>query len=227
MGKSKLKVTHPDVTYESLNEYSTHQCPEEVGLRIAILRGVMEKMPIDKLSRKRNMSRQGIYNLVKRVNSEGIRGLESKRPGRPCKLTAEIAGDLKEILLLSPMRLGYGQFRWDNILVRKYLKDIHNVEIGRSQLLNWLRIIGSPVELVRKKYKKAEPGKHKVFAADLKIQKEQNDETAPFSGEAVAKLDPSLVVPWLPRGGRGESFLPSAWNRYNLQEKVNILINHF
>ncbi len=40
------------------------------------------------------MSRQGIYNLVKRVNENGIKGLETAGSGRPRKLTSGIAKDL-------------------------------------------------------------------------------------------------------------------------------------
>ena len=141
MGTSKLIITHPDITHASLDEYLSRQCPGRVGLRIAILQGVMDKVPIDHLSRRRKMSRQGIYNLVKRINKEGIRGLEDQHLGRPCKLTAEIAADLKNILTQAPMHEGYMQSRWDNHLVRRYLKERHGIDIGRTQLINWLHTI--------------------------------------------------------------------------------------
>jgi transposase len=125
-----------------------------VKLRIAILQGVMDRTPIDQMSRRRKMSRQGIYNLVYRINREGLLGLEDQHLGRPGKLTAGIAHDLKETLSHSPMEQGYPQMQWDNPLVRRYLKEKHGIEIGRAQLVNWLHVIGTPVKLARKKYEK-------------------------------------------------------------------------
>jgi hypothetical protein len=93
MGKSRLMVTHPDITQDIFDEYLSRQSLR-IGLRIAILQGVIDKVPIDQLSRRHQMSRQGIYNLVKRVNENGIKGLETAGSGRPRKLTAGIAKDL-------------------------------------------------------------------------------------------------------------------------------------
>jgi hypothetical protein len=93
MGKSRLMVTHPDITQDIFDEYLCRQSLR-IGLRIAILQGVIDKVPIDQLSRRHQMSRQGIYNLVKRVNENGIKGLETASSGRPRKLTAGIAKDL-------------------------------------------------------------------------------------------------------------------------------------
>ena len=87
MGKSRLKVTHPDITHDLLEEYPSQQCLR-VGLRLAILRGVINKVPIDQLSRRHQMSRQGIYNLVKRVNEKGLKGLDNVGCGRPRKQAA-------------------------------------------------------------------------------------------------------------------------------------------
>jgi len=93
MGKSRLMITHPDITDDLLDEHPSRQC-QRIGLRIAILRGVIAKVPIDQLSRRHQMSRQGIYNLVKRVNEKGIKGLDTAGSGRPRKPADEIAKDL-------------------------------------------------------------------------------------------------------------------------------------
>ena len=162
MGISKLTITHPEITHKSLDRYLLRQSPERVKLRIAILQGVMDRMPIDHLSRRRKMSRQGIYNLVSRINREGLRGLEDQHLGRPGKLTADVALALKETLTHPPMDQGYPQMHWDNPLVRRYLKEKHGIEIGRAQLVNWLQMIGTPVKLARKKYERSVQGKANV-----------------------------------------------------------------
>jgi len=169
MRKTRLMVTHPAVTHETLNDYVSGRGPIRIGLRIAVLQGVMDNAPIDQLSHRPRMSRQGIYDLVKRINEKGIKGVEEeKRPGRPGSLTAEIAKDLKETLVQPPMNQGYRQSRWDGPLVRKYLREKHNVDIGRSQVINWLHAIDFSVQRGRKKYNKADSEKQNAFIDDLK-----------------------------------------------------------
>lgn len=168
MGKSKLTITHPDVSYELLDEYLSQRCPTRMKLRIAILRGVMDRVPIDTISRRHHMSRQGIYDLVKRVNEDGIKGLQDKSRGRPGRLTKEIAEDLKKILMQSPVKLGYHNLRWDNVLLREYLREIHHVDIGRNQLMTWLRTIDSNIKVARIKYGSSFFARQNAFADDAK-----------------------------------------------------------
>lgn len=112
MKRTKLMITHPEVTDERLSEYVSGHGLIRIGLKIAILQGVMDNVPINQLSYRHRISRQGIYDLVKRVNKKGIRGVEEeKRPGRPSSLTNMIAEDLKEKLVQPPINQGYRQSR--------------------------------------------------------------------------------------------------------------------
>jgi len=197
MGTSKLMITHPEITHELLDGYLSRPHPTRVGLRIAILQGVIDKVPIDHLSRRRKMSRQGIYNLVKRINEEGIMGLEDQHLGRPGKLTADIVADLKKTLIRPPMDQGYTQSRWDNPLVRRYLKERHGITIGRAQLINWLHTIDIPVKLARKKYEKAASERRRSFADYLN---QLSGRIALFGDEAGAQLDAELIAQWVPEG---------------------------
>jgi transposase len=197
MGTSKLMITHPEITHASLDQYLSRQCHGRVGLRIAILQGVIDKVPIDHLSRRRKMSRQGIYNLVRRINTEGIRGLEDQHVGRPCRLTADIAADLKRTLIQSPMDQGYVQSRWDNPLVRRYLRERHGIVVGRAQLINWIHEIDIPVKLARKKYEKAASERRRLFVDYLNRQREG---IILFGDETGAQLDTELIAQWAPEG---------------------------
>ncbi|MBI4686064.1 MAG: winged helix-turn-helix domain-containing protein, partial [Nitrospirae bacterium] len=47
----------------------------------------------------------------------------------------------------------YRQSRWDGPLVRTYLKEKHHIDIGHSQVINWLHIIEFSVQRGRKKYR--------------------------------------------------------------------------
>ena len=88
MRKTNLMVTNSEVTYQALKELVSGSGPVRMGLRVAIVQGVIDNAPINQLSRRHNISRQGIYNIVKQVNKYGMKGLdEKKRPGRRSKLT--------------------------------------------------------------------------------------------------------------------------------------------
>ena len=167
--KTKLMVNNYEVTQQALKKFVSGRGPVRMGLRVAIVQGVMDNAPIDQLSRRHNISRPGIYDIVKRVNKYGMKGLEEqKRSGRRSSLTPDIREDLKDILTQPPMNQGYRQSRWDGPLVRKYLKEKHSVDIKRTQVINWLHKIGFSVQRGRKKFIKADPEKQTVFVEDLK-----------------------------------------------------------
>jgi transposase len=75
---------------------------------------------------------------------------------------------LKAILVQPPTNQGYRQSRWDGPLVRKYLKEKHDIDIGRSQVINWLHAVEFSLQRGRKKYNKADAEKQDAFVEDLK-----------------------------------------------------------
>jgi len=72
MRKSKITITHPEVNKESLRKYVLGHGPIRIGLRVAILQGIFIGSPIKELSTRHNISRQGIYNIIDRVNKFGL-----------------------------------------------------------------------------------------------------------------------------------------------------------
>jgi hypothetical protein len=95
------------------------------------------------------------------------------------------------------MDQGYMQSRWDNPLVRRYLKERHGIVIGRAQLINWLHTIDIPVKLARKKYEKAASERRRSFVDYLN---QLSDRIALFGDEAGAQLDAELIAQWAPEG---------------------------
>ena len=97
-----------------------------------------------------------------------LRLKEEKRSGRPSSLTTEISNNLKEIMLQPPTSQGYNQSRWDGPLVRTYLQEKLGIDIGRSQVNNWIHSIDFSLQRGRKKYSKADPEKQDAFVEALK-----------------------------------------------------------
>lgn len=152
MRKTRLRVTNQGVTSDALRDFVSGHGPARIGLRVAILQGIIDNAPVNELSRRHGISRQGIYDIVDRINKYGLQALEEgKRSGRPTKFTQDIRDSLKNALLRPPADLGYDQSRWDGHLVRDFLKEKHSVSIGRSQVNNWLHQIGFSLQRGRKK----------------------------------------------------------------------------
>lgn len=169
MRKTALQIIHGEVTKKSLNELISGHGVLRKGLRIAILQGLMDNASITELSRRHNVSRQGIYLIVRRVNEEGLRGLdEEKHPGRPGRLTPELRKELTEVLAEPPHASGYAQSRWDGPLMGRYLEEHHDIRLGHSQINRWLHALGLTLQRGRHTFMKADPLKQKMFVADVK-----------------------------------------------------------
>ncbi len=75
---------------------------------------------------------------------------------------------MKQILLKPPFESGYNQSRWDGPLVGQYLRDVHHIDLRKSQINNWLHQIGFTLQRGRKKFIKADEEERKVFIAEIK-----------------------------------------------------------
>jgi transposase len=169
MRRSQITITNDEITKERLSELVSGHGPIRMGLRIAIIQGILDHASIEQLSRRHQISRQAIYDLIERVNLLGIKGLkEQQRSGRPSKLTAVIENELKLILTTAPNQWDYQQSRWDGPLIRQYLKEKHNINIGKSQVNVWLHHIGYSLQRGRKKFRKADSLKQAEFIQDIK-----------------------------------------------------------
>lgn len=169
MRRSQITITNNEITKEKLSEMVSGHGPIRTGLRIAIIQGILDNASIEQLSRRHQISRQAIYDLIKRVNLMGLQGLEEQqRCGRPSRLTTEIEHNLKLILTVAPNQLGYKQSRWDGPLIKQYLKEKHNISIEKSQVNVWLHQIGYSLQRGRKKFSQADPVKQAEFIQDIK-----------------------------------------------------------
>jgi transposase len=158
MRKTALRITHQEVTRESLNALVSGHGIIRKGLRIAVLQALMDEASITDLSRRHHLSREGIYLIVKRVNERGLHGLdEEKRPGRPGQLTPKLKKELTEVLNKSPHEFGYTQPRWDGTLLCRYLETHHGIHLGHSQINRWLHALGFSLKRGRQTLTRVNP----------------------------------------------------------------------
>ena len=169
MKKSSLRITHEEVTRESLDVLVSGRGVIRKGLRVAVLQGLMDGASPLELSRRHHLSREGIYLMVRRVNEHGLCGLDEKhRPGRTGKLTPELRKELFAVLAKPPQECGYRQTRWDGPLLNRYLEEYHDIHLGHSQINRWFHALGVTLQRGRQRFLNADPEEQKQFVAGVK-----------------------------------------------------------
>jgi len=169
MRKTNLRITHEEVTREALDTLVSGHGVIRKGLRIAILQGLMDGATPLALSRRHHLSREGIYQIVRRVNKRGLRGLdEEKRPGRNGQLIPELRKELSDVIANPPQEYGYRQTRWDGPLLNRYLEEHHDIHLGHSQINRWFHALGVTLQRGRQTFLKADPEEQKNFVAGIK-----------------------------------------------------------
>lgn len=169
MRASKLCITHPEITHESLAAQVSGHGVLRKGRRIAVIQGIMDGASPLELSRRHHISRQAVYNIVYRVNKLGLRGLDDEpHPGPASKLTPELRKELSEVIDKPPKTYGYRQGRWDGPLLNRYLQDHHGFHLGHTQIYEWLHWIGVTLQRGRQTFLKAVPEEQKRFEIEFK-----------------------------------------------------------
>ena len=143
MRRTKLTVTHPEVTKDSLRKALSMQKNARFGFRIAILQDVLNGKSITDISNERDVARSAVYDVVDRVNETGIEGLfDATKTGRPPKLTTDQIEELKRVLKESPKKYGYTQPRWDGPLLKKYIEEKYNVRYSVRHVQKLMKKMG-------------------------------------------------------------------------------------
>jgi transposase len=90
-----------------------------------------------------NVSHKSICNWVNRYNRLGIEGLKEKpRSGRPSRLSVEQQAKLKEAIMDSPEKYGYGSGSWSGPLLLNYIQNKFGILYKKAQVYNLLRKLG-------------------------------------------------------------------------------------
>jgi transposase len=138
-----LTITNKSVTREALLEMAEKIPGAWIGLRIAGILLVLEGWRSSQIARLFDLTRWSVVKWIRRVNEEGLSGLEEKkRLGRPCRLDQQIQKDLETALEKDPREFGLKRNRWDGIVVVEYLERVHGVKLKVRQAQRWIRRLG-------------------------------------------------------------------------------------
>jgi transposase len=102
-----------------------------------------------------NRSRRTVHRWINAVNNGGIDALRnSRKSGRPAKLSEEEKEQLRRDLELEPGAFGYDQAEWDGVLVGRYIQERFNVRLRERMCQYLLRELGNGEEDKKRVMKK-------------------------------------------------------------------------
>jgi transposase len=138
-----LTITNKSVTREALLELAEKIPGAWIGLRIAGILLLLEGWRSSQIARLFDLTRWSVVKWIRRVDEEGLSGLEEKkRLGRPCRLDQKVQKHLEKALGKDPREFGLKRNRWDGIVVVEYLERVHGVKLKVRQAQRWIRRLG-------------------------------------------------------------------------------------
>ena len=104
-----------------------------------------------------------------KVNQRGLGSLKAiPRPGRPPRLTAEVAQEVEQHLEKAPLEFGINRVRWDGPTLVVHLKRQFGIKLKVRQAQNWMHRVGYRLKRASYSYLQAKAEDAKRFRRALK-----------------------------------------------------------
>jgi len=143
MRMKALTITNRTVTREGLLQLAEEVPGAWIGIRIAALLLMLDGLKSTRVAELFGISRWSMVKWIRRVNGEGLSGVEEKpKPGRPARFDTGVRKKLEEALQKSPREFGLKRNRWDGIVVAEYLERVHGVNLKVRQAQRWICRLG-------------------------------------------------------------------------------------
>jgi transposase len=138
-----VDIHHPEVTRESLIAFAKGIPGAWQGLKIAALLLIVEGQRPGWTAGVLGLTRMSLNRWIRAVNSDGLRALKSKPiPGRPSRVTAQIAQEVERHLDRSPQEFGLNRARWDGPTLVEHLKRRYGLRMKVRQAQKWMHQLG-------------------------------------------------------------------------------------
>jgi putative transposase len=138
-----LRITHPDMTRESLLKMAEEIPGAWVGIRIAGYLLMLSGWKSTQVAELFDLSRLGVVKWIRNANQRGLASIEDRpRSGRPARIDAKVLKELDQVLSKSPKKVGISRAKWDGVMVVEYLKRHHQVNIHVRHAQRLIRKLG-------------------------------------------------------------------------------------
>lgn len=164
-----VDIRHPEVTRESLVAFAKGLPGAWAGLKIAALLLIVEGQRPGWTARVLGLTRMSLNRWIRAVNASGLKALKSKPiPGRPSRLTAQIAHEVERHLEQSPQDFGLNRARWDGPTLVEHLKRWYGLKLKVRQAQIWMHQLGYRLKRASYSYLQARAEEAKRFRRELK-----------------------------------------------------------
>jgi len=166
---STQEITHPEVSKDRLVAFAQDIPGARTGLKIAALLLTLEGQRPGWIADVLGLTRMSLNRWVRAVNARGLESLRDKtRPGRPSRLTPQIAQEVEEHLDQSPLVFGLNRARWDGPTLVEHLKRQYGLKLKVRQAQNWMHQLGYRLKRASYTYLQARAEEAARFRRELK-----------------------------------------------------------
>jgi len=164
-----IDIHHPEVTRDSLVAFAKQIPGAWMGLKIAALLLIVEGQRPGWTARVLGLTRMSLNRWIRAANSGGLKALKSKPiPGRPARLTPQIAQEVEQHLEQSPQDFGLNRGRWDGPTLVEHLRRQYGLKLKVRQAQIWMHQLGYRLKRASYAYLQARAGEAKQFRRELK-----------------------------------------------------------
>jgi len=165
----KSDISNTDVTKERLVAFAKSIPGAWIGLKIAALLLLLEGQRPGWTAQVLGLTRMSLNRWVQAVNTRGLEALKSKsRPGRPSRLTPQIAHQVEQHLEQSPQAFGLNRARWDGPTLVVHLQRQFGIKLKVRQAQKWMYQLGYRLKRASYAYLQAREEEAKGFRRALK-----------------------------------------------------------
>jgi transposase len=162
-------LQHPEVTRENLVALAKTIPGAWMGLKVAALLLIVEGQRPGWTAQVLGLTRMSLNRWIRAVNADGIEALRNKpRPGRPSRMTPQIAREVEHHLEQSPQDFGLNRARWDGPTLVEHLKRRYGLKLKVRQAQMWMHQLGYRLKRASYVYLQARAKDAKPFRRELK-----------------------------------------------------------
>jgi len=166
---SSQEISHPEASKDRLVALAKDIPGAWTGLKIAALLLSLEGQRPGWIADVLGLTRMSLNRWVRAVNTRGLEGLKNRsRPGRPARLTPQIAEEVEAHLEQSPLLFGLNRARWDGPTLVEHLKRQYGVKLKVRQAQNWMHQLGYRLKRAGYTYLQARKQEAARFRRELK-----------------------------------------------------------
>jgi putative transposase len=166
---SSQEIIHLDVSKDRLVAFAKEIPGARTGLKIAALLLSLEGQRPGWIADVLGLTRMSLNRWVRAVNAKGLEALKDKtRPGRPSRLTPQIAEQVEAHLERSPLVFGLNRARWDGPTLVEHLKRQYGLRMKVRQAQNWMHQLGYRLKRASYTYLQARREEAARFRCGLK-----------------------------------------------------------